>query len=245
MFTGIVEETGKIARLEKGAAGARIEVEAAKVLEGTRLGDSICVNGVCLTVAAMGARSFRADIMNETLERSSFRSCKPGDIVDLERALTPTSRMGGHIMTGHIDGLGRIERVQRDGQAVWFAISCAAGLLRYIVEKGSVALDGMSLTVARVDGSGFAVSCIPHTLEVTVLRQRRAGDMVNIECDVLAKYVEKLLAAGHAESAGRADSGAGEGEGGARADGADADNASGSAGKGGLDAAFLAEHGFL
>ncbi len=233
MFTGIVEETGNVARFAKSAAGARIEVGCTKVLEGTQPGDSICTNGVCLTVASMGARSFCADIMNETLERSSFRACATGDMVNLERALTPASRMGGHVVTGHIDGTGRIERVRRDGQAVWFSISVPAALLRYIVEKGSVAVDGMSLTVASVRADGFDVSCIPHTLEATVLQQRREGDAVNIECDLLAKYVEKLLGAGAgaADAAGDADT-----------DGADAGDAGSARG---IDAAFLAENGFI
>ena len=227
MFTGIVEETGKIARLSKGADGARIEIAAAKVLEGTQVGDSICTNGVCLTVAALGAGSFCADVMNETLDRSSFRACAPGDAVNLERALTPTSRMGGHIVTGHIDGLGRIKDVTRDGQAVWFSISVAPALSRYIVEKGSVALDGMSLTVARAGENNFAVSCIPHTLEATVLQRRRVGDAVNIECDLLAKYVEKLLGAPREETAADA-----------AADGGTADAQP-------LDFSFLADNGFM
>ncbi len=227
MFTGIVEETGKITRLSKGADGAHIEIAAAKVLEGTQVGDSICTNGVCLTVATLGASSFCADIMNETLDRSSFRACAPGDAVNLERALTPASRMGGHIVTGHIDGLGRIEGVKHDGQAVWFSISVAPALSRYIVEKGSVALDGMSLTVARVDENGFAVSCIPHTLEATVLQRRRVGDAVNIECDLLAKYVEKLLGAPRGENA---------------ADGA---QSGGAVDAQPLDFSFLADNGFI
>lgn len=231
MFTGIVEETGKVARLSKGADGARIEIAASKVLEGTRPGDSICTNGVCLTVASMDAGGFCADIMNETLERSSFRAARAGDAVNLERALTPASRMGGHVVTGHIDGTGRIERIRRDGQAVWFSISVPAALSRYIVKKGSVAVDGMSLTVVRVDGSAFDVSCIPHTLEATVLQRRRQGDAVNIECDLLAKYVEKLLGAPGAK--GAAD---GSGDAGPASAGADAQP---------LDLAFLADNGFI
>ncbi len=227
MFTGIVEEMGKIARLARGADGARIEIAAAKVLEGTQVGDSICANGVCLTVAAKGADVFCADVMNETLKRSSFCACMPGDAVNLERALAPASRMGGHIVTGHIDATGRVEDVRRDGQAVWFSISVPPELSRYIVEKGSVAVDGTSLTVARADGGGFAVSCIPHTLETTVLQRRRPGDAVNIECDLLAKYVEKLLGAPRA--GGRADGSAGGDAAGVRS----------------LDLAFLADNGFI
>ena len=239
MFTGIIEETGRVARFSKGSDGARIEVEAAKVLKGTQVGDSICVNGVCLTVAETGARGFRADVMNETLRRSSFRGCKTGDAVNLERALTFASRMGGHIVTGHIDGTGRIESVRRDGQAVWFSISVPDALSRYMVEKGSVAMDGMSLTVAQVGARGFSVSCIPHTLESTVLQHRRPGDAVNIECDLLAKYAEKLLGARCAQGADgiQGDGGRGQGEQGGQS--------GGDARAQPLDFAFLADNGFI
>ncbi len=244
MFTGIVEETGRVVRFTRSKAGARIEVEAAKVLDGTRIGDSIAVNGVCLTVAKIGARSFCADVMNETLQRSSFRSCAAGDAVNLERALTLASRMGGHIVTGHIDGTAEIERVARDGQAVWFTISAPEGLSRYIVWKGSVAIDGMSLTVAHVDGASFGVSCIPHTMESTVLQQRRAGDAVNIECDLLAKYTEKLLGACGADGALEAGGADGSLDAAADQGGDSKRDAAGEEGRP-FDLGFLAENGFI
>ncbi|MGN0037904.1 MAG: riboflavin synthase [Coriobacteriales bacterium] len=193
MFTGIVEELGTVKALRKGAASAVIEVEASTVLQGTKLGDSIATNGVCLTVTGLTPTSFTADVMHETLNRSSLGALRPGSKVNLERAMALGGRFGGHIVSGHIDGCGTIERIEADDNAVWYTIGAEPQLLRYIVEKGSVTLDGISLTVAAVDERSFKVSVIPHTREVTNLRTKSTRSTINIETDILGKYVEKLL----------------------------------------------------
>lgn len=193
MFTGIVEEVGQVRRITRGAHSAVIEIAAHSVLEGTKIGDSIAVNGICLTVTALSPQSFSADVMHETLDRSSLAGLASGSRVNLERALAVGSRFGGHIVSGHVDGTGRITRMRRDDNAVWVTVACDAALLRYIVEKGSIAIDGVSLTVADVTAQDFSISAIPHTFAVTVLRDRHEGDIVNLECDIIGKYVEKLL----------------------------------------------------
>ena len=189
MFTGIVEEVGRVRSVGNG----RIEIAAEKVTEGTAIGDSIAVNGVCLTVTAFTRGGFAADVMPVTLQHTALGTLRAGDRVNLERALTLTSRLGGHIVSGHIDGVGRVERVEADGNARILRIGASLKILRYIVPQGSVALDGTSLTVAEVDDNGFSVSLIPHTREATALDGKQAGDSVNIENDVIGKYVEKLL----------------------------------------------------
>lgn len=193
MFTGIIEEIGQIADVKKGARSAVLSIKAKKVLEGTQLGDSIAVNGVCLTVTSLKGDLFTADVMNETLSRSSLGSLRAGSSVNLERAMAADGRFGGHIVSGHIDGTGRVASIQRDDNAVWFRILADKKLLRYIVEKGSITIDGISLTVAKIDGESFSVSIIPHTLAQTVLGSRRVGDTVNLENDIIGKYVEKLM----------------------------------------------------
>lgn len=190
MFTGIVEETGTTERLARGRHSAVLTVRAKTVLEGTRIGDSIAVNGVCLTVTALCPGRFSADIMHETLNRSSLARLTCGDRVNLERAMTADGRFGGHIVTGHIDGTGKIVRIRRDDTAVWFTVRAAPALMRGIVEKGSVAVDGISLTVAAVAPDGFSVSAIPHTVKQTVLRERTVGSIVNLETDLIGKYLE-------------------------------------------------------
>lgn len=170
-----------------------IEVEAERVLEGTREGDSIATNGVCLTVTSLTSHSFLADAMPETMRRTTLGALHPGDRVNLERALCLNSRLGGHLVAGHVDGTGRITDVRRDDIAVWLTVAADRSLLRYVVEKGSVALDGVSLTVATVDDGTFAVSVIPHTQQATTLTAKRVGDTVNIENDMIAKYVERLM----------------------------------------------------
>lgn len=197
MFTGIIEEIGKISNIKRGARSAILSIQASKVLEDAHLGDSIAVNGVCLTVTALNGDVFTADVMNETLSRSSLGSLRAGSPVNLERAMAAGGRFGGHIVSGHIDGTGRIASVTRDDNAVWFRITAEKKLLRYIVEKGSIAIDGISLTVAKLDGESFSVSIIPHTMGETVLGSKKAGDIVNLENDIIAKYVEKLM--GHKE----------------------------------------------
>ena len=199
MFTGIVEEIGIIARIERGASSAVLTIRAGKVLEGTQIGDSIAVNGVCLTVTSMSSGSFTADVMHETLNRSSLASLRSGSRVNLERAMQLGGRLGGHIVSGHIDGTGRVASIRKDDNAIWYTIETGAGILRYIVEKGSIAIDGISLTVAKVDQKSFSISAIPHTVSVTVLADRREGDVVNLENDIIGKYVEKLMAPGEQE----------------------------------------------
>ncbi|MBO5558136.1 riboflavin synthase [Ruminococcus sp.] len=193
MFTGLIEEVGTVCEVHKSGSQSFIRIAAKKVLEGTKVGDSIAVNGVCLTVTEHDGNVFRADVMNETLMRSSLGSLKAGSKADLERAMPADGRFGGHIVSGHIDGTGVISAIQKDGIAVRYTVSAESRLLRYIAEKGSVAIDGISLTVASVNDSSFSVSVIPHTAENTVLPLRKVGDTVNIETDVIAKYIEKLL----------------------------------------------------
>lgn len=193
MFTGIIEEIGTIRSIAKGSKSAILTVEASKVLEGSQVGDSIAVNGVCLTVTTMTARQFTADVMAETLRRSSLGSLSRGGKVNLERAMAANGRFGGHIVSGHIDGTGTVLSLTPEDNAVWIRIQTDRKVLKYIVEKGSVAIDGISLTVADVTETDFAVSIIPHTGVETTLLSKAAGNIVNLENDVIGKYVEKLL----------------------------------------------------
>ena len=193
MFTGIVEEVGTVERVQRGARSAVLHIKARTVPEDLRLGDSVAVNGVCLTVVSHHAGGFAADVMHETLDRSSLGSLTVGSRVNLERAMAAGGRFGGHIVSGHIDGTGRLAALRRDDNAVWYTVEAAPSLLRYVVEKGSITMDGVSLTVARVEADRFSVSLIPHTAAVTVLGRKRPGDVVNLETDVIGKYVEKLL----------------------------------------------------
>jgi riboflavin synthase len=192
MFTGIVEETGIIKSIQHSDRSSKLTISALKVLDDIKAGDSINTNGVCLTVVAFGNNYFQTEVMPETLRRTSFRTLKTGSAVNLERALRLSDRLGGHLVSGHIDGTGRILRRWEEDIAVWFNISADAAILRYIIEKGSVALDGISLTIASTDKNSFSVSVIPHTSLVTTIMKKRAGDLVNIECDMIAKYIEKL-----------------------------------------------------
>lgn len=193
MFTGIVEEVGVIERIQRGRLSAVLSIQAEKILRDINVGDSIAVNGVCLTVTSFTARSFQADVMHETLDRSSLAGLTGGSHVNLERAMPANGRFGGHIVAGHVDGVGKIISVRRDDTAVWYRIQASPQILRYIVEKGSVAIDGISLTVARLGKEDFSVSAIPHTVQITTLGERRAGDLVNLENDVVGKYVERFL----------------------------------------------------
>lgn len=193
MFTGIIEEIGTIKGIRRGNRSVVVEIGAAKVLEDTKVGDSIATNGVCLTVTAMGNGGFTADVMPETMERSNLGGLKPGERVNLERALCLNSRLGGHMVAGHIDGTGRITDRMKDENAVWLTVRTTPEILRYVVEKGSVAIDGVSLTVAYVDEAVFKVSVIPHTQEETTLTGKRVGDVVNLENDMIVKYVERLM----------------------------------------------------
>ena len=193
MFTGIVEELGTIRSIRRGAASAVLSIGAEAVLSDLRIGDSVAVNGVCLTATGVDGSGFTADVMHETLQRSSLGALGPGSRVNLERAMAADGRFGGHIVSGHIDGTGTIAERRRDDNAVWYTVSAPPALLRYIVEKGSIAIDGISLTVASVEADRFSVSVIPHTAAVTALGRKRPGDVVNLETDIIGKYVEKLL----------------------------------------------------
>ncbi|MGP1366965.1 MAG: riboflavin synthase [Schwartzia sp. (in: firmicutes)] len=189
MFTGIVEEIGEI----KAIGNGRFKVMAAVVLDGLRVGDSIAVNGVCLTVTAFDACSFTADVMPETFRRTTFGALSLGSSVNLERALPLGGRLGGHLVSGHVDGVGQIVDVREEKNARILRISAPPDILRYVIEKGSVAIEGVSLTVAAVTAAWFSVSLIPHTREITTLHQKKSGDRLNIENDVVGKYVEKFL----------------------------------------------------
>ena len=193
MFTGIIEEMGTVRRLNQSPNRCELELSASKVLEGTQIGDSIAVNGVCLTVIRLGEEHFTADVMPETLRRNNLGQLKPGSKVNLERAMAANGRFGGHIVAGHIDGTGKILAMQPEGNAVLVTISATPELLRYVVEKGSIAIDGISLTVAKVSHTDFTVSLIPHTGEETTLLKHRSGEIVNLETDIIGKYVEKLM----------------------------------------------------
>lgn len=193
MFTGIIEETGTVQAVQHSGDSSFIKIRAEKILSDVHVGDSIAVNGVCLTVTDFGDNIFRADVMNETLNRSSLGSLRNGSPVNLERAMSANGRFGGHIVSGHIDGTGVISEIKKDGIAIWYTISTKPEIMRYIIEKGSIAIDGISLTVAKVTGNNFSVSIIPHTAQQTVLSYRKTGDIVNLENDIVGKYVEKLL----------------------------------------------------
>ncbi len=193
MFTGIIEEIGTVKNIQRNGSNSFIVIEAKKVLEDVHLGDSIAVNGVCLTVTKNDGSIFQADVMNETLSRSSLGELSQGSKVNLERAMAANGRFGGHIVSGHIDGTGTITDIVNDGIAVWYTISANADIMRYIVEKGSIAIDGISLTVARVTDRDFSVSVIPHTADMTILSTKSKGQRVNLENDIIGKYVEKLM----------------------------------------------------
>lgn len=202
MFTGIIEEIGRITHIIGTGQALQLVVNCEKVLEDVHVGDSIAVNGICLTVTQFDSRSFKADVMPETFRSTSLGELKSGSSVNLERALPLGGRLGGHIVSGHIDGVGRIARKRTENNALWIDIQASNEILKYIVLKGSVALDGTSLTVSGLRDSDFAVSLIPHTAEMTILAEKMPGQLVNIECDVLAKYVEKLMKPDNHNSAG-------------------------------------------
>jgi riboflavin synthase len=194
VFTGLVHAAGRVAAIERSDAGARITIETPLVAE-LNAGDSIAVNGVCLSAAELDSRSFAADAMNETLRRTSLGDLAPGVEVNLELPLRAGDRLGGHVVQGHVDGVGKISAVTEDGFARRFQIEAPAELLRYVIEKGSIAVDGVSLTVATLDARSFTVSLIPETLQRTNFGTAKPGDRVNLEVDVLAKYVERLTQA--------------------------------------------------
>jgi riboflavin synthase len=196
MFTGITEHVGKIDSLARGAEGGRLRVSLAgarEIASETKLGDSISVNGCCLTVADLDAETFSADLSGETLQRTSFAEKKAGDLVNLERPLAATARLGGHFVQGHVDGIGRVTQLTPEGDSWWLSVSVPQDLRRYVAEKGSIAVDGVSLTVARWQRGVADFAIIPFTHAHTNIRAMSAGNAVNLECDILAKYVESLL----------------------------------------------------
>jgi len=196
MFTGIIEETGVVQSIRSSPKFIRLVVTAGQSLRGLKIGDSVAVNGCCLTAVAQSAarakRSVSFDLLRETWDRTNLRFCKAGAAVNLERPLRAGARLDGHFVTGHVDGVGRIDRWERSGADHVLEIAAPAEVMRYVVYKGSIAVDGISLTVAGVTRRGFRLWIIPHTLAVTALRERRVGDAVNLEADILGKYVEKL-----------------------------------------------------
>lgn len=216
MFTGIIEEIGVLMGIRHGPDSAQLVIEAEKVLEDSRVGDSIAVNGVCLTALHFDSRRFTADVMAETLSKTNLGRLHSGDRVNLERALRLGDRLGGHLVSGHIDGVGTITRQERHDIATLISVRAPQEIMRYLIKKGSVAIDGASLTVVDLDTEHFRVSLIPHTAHATVLGLKRVGDTVNLEADVIGKYVEKLVCP--KEEAGR---------------------------ESGINLSFLSEHGFL
>ena len=193
MFTGIIEEIGTVYSVKKGIKSMELSIEAEKILKDTNLGSSIAVNGICLTVTYFNQSYFTVDVMPETLRRSSLRNIQTGSKVNLERAMSVNGRFGGHIVTGHIDSIGTISNIKKEGNAVLIDIKTNQKTLLYIVEKGSIAIDGISLTVANVFNDSFRVSVIPHTFQPTTFLQKNTGDTVNLENDIIAKYLEKLM----------------------------------------------------
>ena len=215
MFTGIIEELGTVKSVRPGADSAVVQVEARVVTEGLKTGDSVAVNGVCLTVVSFTKTDFSAEVMAETLRKSGLGELKAGDRVNLERALRLTDRLGGHMVSGHIDGVGVVESVVKEDIARVFKVRAPAEVLRYVIKKGLIAVDGISLTVSDLTDDSFSVSIIPHTAAMTTLGYRKPGDKVNLEPDMIVKYVERLLSGGESKAPG------------------------------GLSKSFLAEHGFL
>jgi riboflavin synthase len=215
LFTGIVEELGVIKAVRRGAESARLVIDAAGIIEGSRVGDSIMVNGVCLTSTYFGGRDFTADVMAETLDKSNLGILKTGDRVNLERALRLGDRLGGHIVSGHIDGIGTISQCEKRDIATLITIKAPETVMRYVIKKGSVAIDGISLTVVNFVKDAFQVSLIPHTERETTLGFKKTGDTVNLEGDIIGKYIERMMSI--------------------RSSGNDSK----------LSMSFLAEHGFL
>ena len=197
MFTGIVEETGVVESIKPTAKSIRLTIAAKRCARGLKLGDSVAVNGCCLTVVKLTTRGssklVQFDLLRETWERTNLQFCQTGSLVNLERPLRADGRLDGHFVTGHVDGVGKISRWERAGQDHVLEITAPADVLRYIVFKGSIAVDGISLTVAGVTKKGFRLWIIPHTYEVTALRERKVGDAVNLEADILGKYVEQFV----------------------------------------------------
>jgi len=200
MFTGIIEEIGTISAIKRGRVSASLVIHAQLVNSDLKIGDSVNTNGACLTVTGFSKNSFEVDVMAETMRKTNLSRLKPGYQVNLERALKLNDRLGGHMVSGHIDGTGSITQVHQEEIATWFTIKVEKNILKYIIKKGSVAIDGISLTVADLSESSFKVSIIPHTAQETTLLSKKAGDFVNIENDMTGRYIEKFIIAGKEEN---------------------------------------------
>ena len=200
MFTGIIEEVGVVKNVTKGTSSFSMLITADVVASDLKLGDSVNTNGACLTDTTLNLNSFTVDIMPETMRKTNLGILKPGSEVNLERALMLSSRLGGHLVSGHIDGTGVIRQIKKEDNAVWITVKAGHDILRYMIPKGSVSLDGISLTVVHVDEVSFDVSLIPHTMAVTTLRNKKPGDALNIECDMVAKYIERFTGIPGSES---------------------------------------------
>ncbi len=196
MFTGIIEELGTVKAMKKQGKSATLTIEGNKIFDGIKKGDSVSTNGVCLTVTSINDKRYTADVMKETIEKSSLGDLQVGGIVNLERAMPANGRFDGHIVSGHIDGVGKITKIKKDEIAIWYTIVAEEKILKYIVEKGSIAIDGISLTVARVTDRDFSVSIIPHTAKETNLHTKIIGSKVNLENDIVGKYIEKFAMKG-------------------------------------------------
>ncbi|MAT66643.1 MAG: riboflavin synthase [Gammaproteobacteria bacterium] len=217
MFTGIIQAVGEIAALQPGGKDTRVHVRTGRLaLDDVSPGDSIAVNGVCLTAVELPGDGFWADVSGETLARTGFRDLAVGSRVNLEKALTPTTRLGGHLVSGHVDGVGTVLERRPEGRSERFRIQAPAGLAKYIAEKGSICVDGVSLTVNAVEGADFDLNIVPHTLQETTIGEYRAGTRVNLEVDIIARYLERLLLGDKAAEPGS-----------------------------GISESFLAEHGFM
>lgn len=193
MFSGIVEEMGAVKAAHKGFAGMRLSILASSILEGMKIGESISVSGACLTVIEFSEQDFAVDVSTETLNKTTLGSAVAGVPVNLERAMKLNDRIGGHLVTGHIDGVGTIQRREQQGNAIQYTIEVPEGIARYCVQKGSITIEGISLTINEVSDNSFAVTIIPHTANVTTMGLRQVGDFVNLENDMIGKYVERLL----------------------------------------------------
>lgn len=193
MFTGIIEEIGKIDSITRKGNSLSLRIKAEKIMSDISIGDSIAVNGICLTVTEFTRDGFCLDSMRETLEKTSLKNSKVGDLVNLERAMTANGRFGGHIVTGHIDGVGKIVEIKKDEIATWYSIESNKKIMQYIIEKGSIAIDGVSLTIVDFTKDSFRVSVIPHTLKETILSNKKIGSIVNLENDCVGKYIERIL----------------------------------------------------
>lgn len=193
MFTGIIEEVGRIKEIRKGTKSAVITIQGILIFEDLGLGDSVAVNGVCLTVSEYSKNTFRTDVMNETLTHSNLGELMAGSSVNLERAMAANGRFGGHMVSGHIDGVGTIANIQKDDNAILFTIRAHERILHYVVLKGSITIDGISLTITAINKTDFTISTIPHTIKSTILKQRAVGDKVNLENDLIGKYIEKFI----------------------------------------------------